>query len=66
MKPVSDEDELALRSAFADRMPCIFIQFLMNQDWVPEDCRNKKVCKKIFYKFLRDRDYKKYIKEFPE
>jgi hypothetical protein len=64
MEPLSDEEELDMRCAFGDNEPCIFMQFLLDQGWVPDRCINKATAKKIFYKFLRDRDYEKYIKEF--
>jgi hypothetical protein len=66
MKTLSEMEELDLRCAFAEDKKCIFITFLLEQGWVPERCRNRAQVKKLFYKYLRDRDFAKYQKEFPD
>jgi hypothetical protein len=64
MKPVSDEAELDLRCAFGDKKPCMFAQFLLDQNWIPGRCENRALAHKLFYEILRSRDYKTYKEEY--
>jgi hypothetical protein len=66
MKPIDEDAELDLRCALADNKQCVFTKFLISQKWVPAQCPNKALAKKLFYKILRDQAHEAYEKEYPE
>jgi hypothetical protein len=64
---IPDEDELDMKCALANKVPCIFMRFLISQEWVTDTtCPILESAKEEFEKKLREIEHEKNGKEFPD
>jgi len=61
---LSDECELDLKCAFADKNPCLFVQ-LLHYEGIDADCSIRKQAEQIFQIILAEREREKYENEYP-
>lgn len=64
---ISNEEELDMKCALAEKIPCVFVRFLIGQGWITDTkCCIDELAKKQFEKYLRDLEHQKNEKDRPD